>query len=1438
MILKKNQKVRILYLTVILIGLLLNVIIFNQNVDQSNYTNDNNYSENRNIIYQENDVKTQGTIEEEYTVEWLQNGNFTDGVDPWVNTTDGDETDINATYSNEAANYEILGEVYTYSLINGTPSEAKGWYKSQNTQYPAEPNLAAEFRSGGVYARHHWSESEDQQVIAQWDKTIDMHRNMSDYIVTAASLNITVNATVHSNPGYSSPSTWGGLDVAPSESQGGSQFNVGDYIRYFITISDIDKNKVYPEALSYQTSGLGADHGSGNQYDYLYDYTVVVDDENDLIFILNNLFQNYNDQYLNITIGMFLNCEDNWSSDDDFFEDIYITSVNFTFTYKKKIDRDTSLSWNQIGNKISGSNVDIVSATLNFNYTVDQPWPSDSPNAEFRVIINGTQFSETIRLSKATTNSQEAKLGGFDVGYLIMKDVNISLSLQVFLADEFELDQVITISIDDVSLNITYSVSTLESPTEFFIYLNGIEKTLDKSIEIPWRETINITVTYKNVSGDLIIDAEVDLNGTGISEVLSPSGTGNYSIVINSTMLVFGNNYLTLHAERKYFETLTDTIKITVIDRPTSIGNVMLNQVPGTSKQMQYNELLNISLSYNDTLNNGNFLNGATVAVNGSGISEPLAENSQKEYYTVVVNSADMDVGIKFLTVTAEKDNYTQSSVVLTITVSYKDTYLEVFIDNKSTKVFSYYNVSIGALLNFTVRFKENITDAFIDNADVKFIDIESGAVTPIPKHPFLSQYNLTINTTDLGSGFKFIEFTAEKEYYTSITVPTALLIQAKASEIELFLNGTPTSDNKNIEVEIYDTINVTVTFKDALTKAHLSEASGANVKFSGGDNFTENPALKYYNYTLNALDLKEGTTIFTIIAKKPNYISSSIQFIVEVTKKLSNLTLWFNGVDVTIDPSIELPIGTILNVTANFTDNRGIHISGADIELEVGYTANLTEGFGLYSVIIDTNLLDLGVNIISLTAQRANFEIQAENLRLLMRRIRTKIDTDDGEDTIEIRPGESITIKIEIENLDFGGKVKGADVTYDSKLGDGDLDEEDDGIYEFTLDEVPEGTYTIEITVFKEGGQYEFEDFEITLIVKRPAEENLLFLILFIIAAVVSVSLAGYLIAYQRILKYPKPVRKVRKYRRTLRKKNAPSVDIIGREKAFKSIYSGFIGTNLTKGKTSTEIAESEKMVKNSLKSSIGVISKKPIEKSSIVGAAAAIPIAKKKEKLKIVILEPHPIDLLMSSGPMIFDWIEEGHDIHVITITDGRTFFKKYKDLATKMSEDDIADMRIIEAKKAIEFLKIPAKNLHTLDFENLKSQTSIKKGIERIKPLIKGANRILLPSNKNNDVNHQATYDIVRKVAQDLKLDLIDYWTYFIPGYGKFEEDSKSKLISIKIPKTRRQKLIEWLEIYQSQKLVIENWQEYVKSLSTAKSAKYGIYKFEDLGNYQNF
>ena len=40
----------------------------------------------------------------------------------------------------------------------------------------------------------------------------------------------------------------------------------------------------------------------------------------------------------------------------------------------------------------------------------------------------------------------------------------------------------------------------------------------------------------------------------------------------------------------------------------------------------------------------------------------------------------------------------------------------------------------------------------------------------------------------------------------------------------------------------------------------------------------------------------------------------------------------------------------------------------------------------------------------------------------------------------------------------------------------------------------------------------------------------------------------------------------------------------------------------------------------------------------------------------MKIVIFAPHPDDEIMGCGGGILKWIEEGHDVHIIYVTDNR--------------------------------------------------------------------------------------------------------------------------------------------------------------------------------------
>ena len=186
----------------------------------------------------------------------------------------------------------------------------------------------------------------------------------------------------------------------------------------------------------------------------------------------------------------------------------------------------------------------------------------------------------------------------------------------------------------------------------------------------------------------------------------------------------------------------------------------------------------------------------------------------------------------------------------------------------------------------------------------------------------------------------------------------------------------------------------------------------------------------------------------------------------------------------------------------------------------------------------------------------------------------------------IIIRPGESVTLSIVINDLDFGGTVKGASVTYRWIFGQGFLTE-NDGIYTVVLRDTPEGSFTLTLNAFM-GENYGLATYEIVITVIIPKEDLLLFQLLSIIGGITAAALVAYLYLYQKIFKFPKPVRKVRKYNKTLRKTKSPNVDVTAREKAFKVKYQNELSKNqkLLKRKPGKVPPKPDKIVKKPIES------------------------------------------------------------------------------------------------------------------------------------------------------------------------------------------------------------------------------------------------------------
>ncbi|MFX1448415.1 MAG: hypothetical protein ACFFCG_09820, partial [Promethearchaeota archaeon] len=413
------------------------------------FPNDSNYSLNLLKLSQEGSTSTY--TRRSVTKQWIDNTNF-DTIENWTSLLEGDLLDIQTEISNGSANYILKGDIGTKNFTeNGTSS---GWIQIADPDGLPPPDISG-MNETGWYASHFWPDNAPQSLRVQWQKNFTMGMNMTDYVITAASLNCWINGTAQA-----SPVNGGGIDRPGDTLSGGTtvQIATGDFARFFLIISDLNKNREFP-AIQFQTDDLGRDDPT--PITQLNDTQLVPVNEETLIFYLEQAL-NYDHQNFAITLGTYIWCEDSGHpGDSDNWQMLLIKNFNMSIAYEKKIDQFSSLTWENYGDKIEENNytVEVKNAKLYFDYKINQTrLASLSPNSRFKLFINNIEYNETIRLNKLETMFKEAKEGGFTLTNLIPNDDEINVSIQVFIADEFILNEDIMISIDNVILLITYDV--------------------------------------------------------------------------------------------------------------------------------------------------------------------------------------------------------------------------------------------------------------------------------------------------------------------------------------------------------------------------------------------------------------------------------------------------------------------------------------------------------------------------------------------------------------------------------------------------------------------------------------------------------------------------------------------------------------------------------------------------------------------------------------------------------------------------------------------------------------------------------------------------------------------------------------------------------------------------------------------------------------------
>ncbi len=585
----------------------------------------------------------------------------------------------------------------------------------------------------------------------------------------------------------------------------------------------------------------------------------------------------------------------------------------------------------------------------------------------------------------------------------------------------------------------------------------------------------------------------------------------------------------------------------------------------------------NLKVSFYDLINNEPILNAHVYVFNYThpSIIQSFSEISPG-YYFLEFNVGGGVLGNNSLTIYANSSNYVNKLVIIKIGII-RET--ELTVDNDFLN-----NVPFEQ--NFTIQFN------YTEKSSGIGIDADSLSTDWLGNYSFVTiaqgRYNLTCSTIGYIAGQLYTLNLYVNDYeYEAKSIAIKVFITELKSSLELFINNTAIQPNDIYTVDVWEKLNVSVFYKDFLG----NPLSGANINITGESisyQLIENPSFNQYDIILDATDLGHGIDNLIIIAELVNYEPQSIPFIVEIIEKPTNIQILFDGINVTDDPTQDLTIGQILNVTVKYMDDDNNHVQGALLQLSGDFNGILSENlvFEQYSYVLNTTQLDIGVRLITLAATRANFQLQTDNLRLNIQRINTNISTITGESIITAQFGSNIPLRVVLTDEVFGGTIKYANVTYRWQFGEGELtDLNSDGIYEIDLTNVPVGSYVITITATK-GDNYEFERYELTITVTNPPFEFLLFMILLIAAITTVISLVSYLILYKRVLQYPKPIRKVRKYRRTLRKTKQPKISVIPRKEAFDNRFKDEIGksSRFLKGKPSESIIQTDKFTKKKL--------------------------------------------------------------------------------------------------------------------------------------------------------------------------------------------------------------------------------------------------------------
>jgi len=227
----------------------------------------------------------------------------------------------------------------------------------------------------------------------------------------------------------------------------------------------------------------------------------------------------------------------------------------------------------------------------------------------------------------------------------------------------------------------------------------------------------------------------------------------------------------------------------------------------------------------------------------------------------------------------------------------------------------------------------------------------------------------------------------------------------------------------------------------------------------------------------------------------------------------------------------------------------------------------------------------------------------------------------------------------------------------------------------------------------------------------------------------------------------------------------------------------------------------------------------------------------------VKIVVFAPHPDDEIFSCAGSILKWMKEGHNVHIVYVTDNRaliTWGKKSNQIIIEeaqeyinLSEDQVGEIGLREAKSVAKAFGFQKEAVHLFEFHDQGALNQISRGITLAKAIIYDADRIVMPSDNNNHPDHQATHTIAKEAVIELNLVNTELYVYAIYNLIKAPME---KQVKIRIAEYRDQ-IYDIMALYKTQ-LALKDTRMGWLTLKRKRSERFAVFNLSDAGKFYNF